>query len=283
MTCHRCPSPEATTITLGGIVYPLCASCARPLVAHLTSTPTMTVDAMQTPFPILSRGHEFRVMACGEMWHPSWWSFQDEIETRELWWHIKPGDVVADVGADFGSYTLSALAQGASRVFAWSPPFKHPTNPVEAHTLASSANLNGWLDRLSLSAGGLWSEPGYLAAFDGPRKAKFFASKGEAAACIAGQPGNCATFHVSTLDSMRLEKLDWLKVDTEGCELEILVGGRETIRRCTPDILLEHHYHIDPDCEKKCEQLLRALDYVQVGETRPHGMVAHSLYQRESA
>ncbi len=279
MTCARCPSPSTTSARIAGKVYPLCPSCERPLVAHITSTPTMTVDAMQTPFPVLSRGHVYKIMACGESFHPSWWSFQDEQEVRELWWHIKPGDVVADVGADFGSYTLSALAQGAAMVYAWSPPFKHPTQPIECMTLAASAQLNGWADRLQLHSTGLWDKPGLLAAFDGPRKAKFCATAAEQMAAIQGQPGNCAIFPVGKLDALNLPKLDWLKSDTECCEFEVLNGGMQTIMRCHPAILLEHHYHIDPDCETKCAALLGTLGYKQDGETRPHGMVAHSLYR----
>ena len=279
MTCARCPSPSTTSARIAGKVYPLCPSCERPLVAHITSTPTMTVDAMQTPFPIWSRGHLFKVMACGEAWHPSWWSFMDEIETRELWWHIKPGDVVADVGADFGSYTLSALAQGAARVHAWSPPFKHPTMAIECDTLARSAHMNGWLDKLELHPTGLWEKPGFLAAFDGPRKAQYHYSPHGALIAIQREPGNCATFPVNTLDARRLSKLDWLKIDTECCEFEVLNGAMQTIMRCHPAVLLEHHYHIDPDCETKCAALLSTLGYKQDGETRPHGMVAHSLYR----
>lgn len=238
----------------------------------------MTSAAMTTPFPVLSRGRVFNVLAAPEMYHPSWWSFMDEVQTRELWWHILPGDVVLDVGADFGSYTMSALAQGATHVFAWSPPFKLPTEAVECGTLVGSANLNGWADRLTCKPTGLWSEPGFLAAFDGPRKAKRFATLEEALACIKNEPGNCAAFPVDTLDSLGFSRCDWLKIDTEGCELEILTGGRKTIARCNPCILLEHHYHIDPDCEKKCDEFLAALNYEKVG-TRQHHTVAHSLYR----
>lgn len=278
MTCARCLSPETTTARIAGKLYPLCSSCERPLVAHITSTPTMSLDAIQTPFPVVSRGKVFKVMACGEAWHPSWWSFMAELEIREEWWQIKPGDIVADVGADFGSYTLSALAQGARQVHAWSPPFKHPSLAIECRTLRASAALNGW-QGLSANEGGLWSEEGYLAAFDGPRPAQFFKTKAEAEAAIKDQPGNCASFKVWSLDSCKLQRLDWLKIDTEGCELAILDGSRDTIARCHPAVILEHHYHIDPKCEVKCTAFLEERGYVQIGLTRPDGAVAHSLYR----
>src|SRR6185295_6405338 len=228
MKCFRCPTEIAQVTTRffdRGNTYALCEPCAIAARAYVTSTPTMTVEAMQTPFPIRSCGKSFKVMACGEQWHPSWWSFFDEVETREDWWKIQPGDVVADVGADFGSYTLPALANGAAKVYAWSPPFKHPTNPIECITLARSAELNGWTDRLQLFASGLWEFAGFLAAFDGPRAAQYHSTPNAALGAIAAQPGNCAAFQVGKLDSLNLPRLDWLKVDVEGAEPQVFSGG----------------------------------------------------------
>lgn len=280
MNCCRCPgrvSPESPYLTANGQTYRFCSTCAPAAIGHATSTHTMTTEAIQTPFPVLSHGHVFKIYACGESYHPSWWSFLDELETRELWWHIKPGDVVADVGAEFGSYTLSALAQGAAMVYAWSPPFKVPGHAIECETLARSAELNGWATLAPCSTG-LWSEPGFLAAFDGPRMPRHFKTMREAEAATQGQPGHCAAFPVHALDQLDL-RLDWLKIDTEGAELHVLRGAEATIARCHPTIMLEHHFHIDPNCERDCSAWLAARGYVQDGATRPHGSVAHSLYR----
>lgn len=275
--CSRCNQPNATPVNIGPEPYFACPTCAQPIRAHLTAIPTMRADVMTTPFPVFSRGHAFKVYTASEMWHPSWWSFMDEVETRELWWHINPGDVVLDVGADFGSYALSALAQGAAHVYAWSPPFKHPSEPVECQTMARSALLNGWNNRLSAIPEGCWSSEGALAAFDGPRPAEFFRTVVEAQARIQGAPGNCAAFGVQAIDVLKLDRVDWIKIDTEGCELEILTGASDTIQRHRPKILIEHHYHIDPNCEVDCDAFLEWRGYKKQG-TMPHGQVAHSLY-----
>jgi FkbM family methyltransferase len=276
--CTRCKQPDALPVAVGPEQYFACPTCAQPVRAHLTATPTISTAAFQTPFPVFSRGHAFKVYAAAEMWSPSWWSFLDEVETRELWWRINPGDVVLDVGADFGSYALSALAQGAAHVYAWSPPFKHPTLAVECETMARSAQLNGWGQRLTAISGGAWSTAGYLAAFDGPRMAEFFNTAEEAAARIAGEPGNCASFPVYPIDDYPYERVDFLKSDTEGAELEILRGASDTIARCRPRIMLEHHYHLDAKCEEKCDEFLLSRGYKKLG-TRPHGQVAHSVYE----
>ena len=273
MKCTRCLSTSDGDCIIRGKVYPLCRSCAQPVVAHITSTPTMTSEAISTPFPVVSRGKVFQVMACGEAWHPSFWSFSDELETRELWWDIKPGDVVADVGADFGSYTLSALAQGAAHVYAWSPPFKVPGVPIECETMVRSAAINGFYDRLVATDGGLWSEPGWLACHDWSIGSKFFKLELEARA-YGG-----VVFPVQPLDAIKLQRLDFLKADVEGAELSVLMGATETLRRCKPAVMLENHVHIDPDCEAKCREFLAGLGYQQVGETRQHHSISHSLYR----
>jgi FkbM family methyltransferase len=44
---------------------------------------------------------------------------------------------------------------------------------------------------------------------------------------------------VNTLDSLALQRLDLMKIDCEGFELEILKGGKETINLHRPSILME--------------------------------------------
>jgi FkbM family methyltransferase len=275
MTCARCPSPASITLTIDDKPVPLCPPCFQPIHAHVASTPTMTDAAFQTPFPVHSRGHVFKAMAACEMWSPSWWSFMDELETRETWWTISPGDVVADIGADFGSYSLSALAQGAATVYAWSPPFKLPDDPIECRTLRRSAELNGWQNRLICFDTGLWSKPGYVTVTD-------WNKLGEWTREPVANPDAVATFPVGTLDDLGLTRLDWAKLDVEGAELEILRGAEQTIRACKPRILFENHVHVDPECEAKCRAFLETMGYRWVG-TRQHHAISHTLMIPEAA
>ena len=50
---------------------------------------------------------------------------------------------------------------------------------------------------------------------------------------------------IRTLDDereqARLPRPDFMKVDTEGFELEVLQGGRATLAECRPELLLEMH------------------------------------------
>lgn len=62
-----------------------------------------------------------------------------------------------------------------------------------------------------------------------------------------------------TIDSLQLEKVDFIKLDIEGGELEALKGAIDTIQRCQPIITFEylkHMNHISP------AQFLTELGYV---------------------
>lgn len=42
-----------------------------------------------------------------------------------------------------------------------------------------------------------------------------------------------------TLDSFGIERIDLMKIDVEGYELDVVVGGMETIKRCRPVMIVE--------------------------------------------
>lgn len=100
-------------------------------------------------------------------------------------------------------------------------------------------------------------------------------------------PGNSGHSHVSgvgdvtsemrTLDSFNFQDVDFMKIDTEGYELQVLQGAVETLKRCKPVLIVEQkanngsRYGYDdraalPFLEKMGAQIVaeRARDYVLV-------------------
>jgi len=68
---------------------------------------------------------------------------------------------------------------------------------------------------------------------------------------------------VRALDSFEFENVDFIKIDVEGLELEVLRGAVETIKRWRPVITTEINAD-DPESTKKCVDiicLLEDLDY----------------------
>jgi hypothetical protein len=56
---------------------------------------------------------------------------------------------------------------------------------------------------------------------------------------ISYQGKNLATINQISIDSLNLPRLDFLKIDVEGMELEVLNGARETVDKCRPLMWIE--------------------------------------------
>lgn len=210
------------------------------------------------------RGNKFKICYYDDTpQEPSWFSFDDESGVRDRDWDIKPGDVVFDIGSAYGSYALTALASGAKEAVCWNP------NNDENTVLHASANENGWdSDRLFIFDSGLWSSHSFLRdtdlkEFDGP------------------YPG---AFEVRALDDYlerdfaELPHLDWIKMDVEGAEVEVLKGAEQTIRRFKPRILVELHLFKDGTLSTQVTELLASYGYRKVSE-HPYHAVAHAVYE----
>lgn len=194
--------------------------------------------------------------------HASWNTYNDEKEVRDAWWKIIPGDIVLDVGAGFGSYTLPALACGADKCISWSP--EH-----DAEWLVENIKLNNWQDKCQVLRTGLWSEKGYLKIFPGNACSMFFKTEGDLNAYDYNCLGRGFNFEVNTLDNevkkFNLNKVDWLKIDVEGCELEVLKGASDLILSKKPKIFLEIHFFKDPTLGEQCHTLLDSVGYCLKG------------------
>lgn len=162
--------------------------------------------------------------------HSSVWTFQDEQTTQERCWNVAPGDVVLDVGACFGAYTLPALALGAAKVIAIEPV------PDCADWLEHLLSLNpGFAERCTIVRLGLSErEKTALIQEDLIRHGALRAAE---------DTEYRGTVSFARLDDLLsgIPRLDWIKMDTEGGEADILAGGRSVISRCRPRMLLEDH------------------------------------------
>jgi len=62
----------------------------------------------------------------------------------------------------------------------------------------------------------------------------------------------CFLVTINELDDLNLERLDFIKIDVEGMEIEVLKGAEKTIKRNYPQMLIEI---IKSDKDKICEIL----------------------------
>ena len=151
---------------------------------------------------------------------------------------LRPGMTVVDGGANDGLYSLFASSRVGheGRVIAFEPSER------ELDRLRANIRLNR-LDNVEVRAAALGSSPG----------------NAELAIAVAGHEGqntigarvsnqNVPTRSrenvvVETIDSLteqyRLERLDVVKLDVEGCELQVIDGARAALARFKPLLLVE--------------------------------------------
>lgn len=143
--------------------------------------------------------------------------------------HVVPaGCLAVDVGANIG-VVASEIARHAGRVLAFEP------NPMAFPVLRAlrAGNVTPVWAAMGAAAG--------EAALAVPVTRKGPSSNGGHLADARADGGDL-TYQVPvvTLDSLALPALGFLKVDVEGHEPAVLDGGAETIRRCRPNIMVEH-------------------------------------------
>ena len=72
-------------------------------------------------------------------------------------------------------------------------------------------------------------------------------------------------FKATTLDewveSSGITRIDFIKIDTEGAELEILKGGLNCLKRFKPKLLVEAHTFVEESLLPNVEELLKSLGY----------------------
>jgi FkbM family methyltransferase len=145
---------------------------------------------------------------------------------------LQPEDLFIDVGANLGFYTVIAARRGA-RVISVEPGAR------QLETLQVNQRLNAITDRVTIVQCA-------LSDFEGQA---LFTQHLESSnrLVIAASPTDAARVPVMTLDALMARHTritaqaaqTVLKIDTEGFDLNVLQGGRLTIERAQPVILVE--------------------------------------------
>lgn len=153
-----------------------------------------------------------------------------EIDTLEfLRLHYRRFGHIVEVGANIGNHLLYYCSQLApEKVYCFEP------GQLSLNTLKQNIALN-YLDDL------VTVYPVALGAKNGMGQQQDFqlANTGMNRVTPTEQANAGAVVEIRSLDSFELAKVDFLKIDVEGAEMEVLEGATETIGRCKPVILVE--------------------------------------------
>lgn len=150
---------------------------------------------------------------------------------------VRPGDVVMDVGAHVGTFGDDALRRGASKVI------MVEIDPVNVECIRRNFAREIADGRVVLVPEGAWNKEGTLSFATG------VSNSGTGSVVLQEQNAAKIDVPVRTIDSMverlRLQKLDFLKMDIEGAEREALAGARGTLGRFRPRLFLDAYHRED--------------------------------------
>ena len=136
---------------------------------------------------------------------------------------VKEGDAVVDAGAFVGDHTLAySKAVGPNgTVYAFEP------SPIAFQCLKHNVKALG---NVAISNTGL-GDKNEVVPLSG--------NNGNHGGAYVGDHMKLADVRLEPLDDCKLPRVDFIKIDVEGCEVKALIGMQETIRRCRPRMVIE--------------------------------------------
>lgn len=184
---------------------------------------------------------EKEMNVCVGKTHPaySFDTFTEEEDFRNKYWNIKEKDVVFDIGASYGSYTFAAASAGGT-VYAFEPE----TNVLL--DLINNIQINQWEAPIFPFGIGFWDHEGII-------NMKDYAPH--------WPPQSISSNYIMTtidkfVQEKEIHKLDWIKIDVEGAEENVVKGGLKTIQKFKPQMIIECHIFLDANLKDKIKNML---------------------------
>ncbi len=162
---------------------------------------------------------------------------------------VRAGDIVLDCGANIGVYTRTALDAGARLVIAIEPA------PENIECLRRNFTSEVASGRVIIYEKGVWDKDDFLIINVAPGNPAADSFVITPQGSQTGQRAPLTTIDKLTAE-LKLERVDYIKMDIEGAEQRAILGARETLRRFRPRLALSS-YHV-PDDPQKIPQLVRA-------------------------
>jgi FkbM family methyltransferase len=214
----------------------------------MISARTLLSKILRLPLSLIPSGVEVRILRGplrGKKWVKSsgpnayWVGTYEVARLREFADALKPGDVVYDVGANVGIYTLHASFRvGASGwVYAFEPLARN------LRYLGQHITLNN-LQNCTIIESAICNQEGTLA---------FSAARWEASMAHLSLDGEISvpstSLDICVYGEKQLRPPNVIKIDVEGAEFDVLKGATRAITEFHPTIFLEiHGTELHRDC-----------------------------------
>jgi FkbM family methyltransferase len=156
--------------------------------------------------------------------------------------HHGDGVIAIDCGANIGVHTI----EWASAMTGWGSVISIEAQERIYYALAGNIAINNCFNALAVHAA-VSSESGTMQIpnpdYFTPSSFGSLELRPRPSNEFIGQPidytGNTVIVRKMTLDELNLPRLDFIKIDIEGMEMEALAGARETIGKYRPILLIE--------------------------------------------
>lgn len=190
-------------------------------------------------------------------------------EMRDCYLTANRGDVVIDVGANYGFYSLlsSHLVGKEGFVLAFEP------ETTNYNIFLANLRLNGITNVKAFKMG--------LGAVDGETRLYLSEHPGAHSTTIR-RSSRFETVNVKRLDvvleEIDIEKVNLIKLDAEGAELDILCGALETIRKHKPRLTIASYHYANEveNIEKFLKEYLSFYDIVKKIHSG-EGVIIHAI------
>lgn len=228
-----------TDIKRSGLVQYLRGPATEEELKELTENKLKPVPWLPRYTRNLTNGSSFNYFISPATPYGSYYTMSSDAEEAQMMCFmldvLKPGDNMLDVGAYCGYWTLAALMNGIGA-------YAFEIDPLYFNIMWLNANLNEFTCNYGAMRIGLGSEDITKPFFDLPD----------------------VTFaRLDTLietGQLRPSKIDFIKMDIEGTELEALEGARQTLLKHLPDLYIECHLGYDPDMSNKVMKFINELE-----------------------
>ena len=170
--------------------------------------------------------------------------------------NIKKGDVIIDCGSYVGQFTILAayLVGKEGKVIAFEP------DPKNYAQLLKNIELNG-LENIHPINKGVWNANAKLE----------FHQQGNCGSTLCAttdkkKEGKITSVYVVSLDNiikeLKLDTIDFIKMDIEGAELEAIEGGKDMVKRYQPTLAIaSYHLREGKQTWKMLEPAFQKLGY----------------------
>ena len=147
---------------------------------------------------------------------------------------IDKGDVVLDIGAGEGFFSLFSVGMGASKVISFEPS-SSSREKLESNILNNNLHGSIIVEALALSDKEgdmlLYSEKNYYAGTTLSQK--------HAGIIVGSEDISCTT--LDAFMGNNKSKIDFIKIDTVGFEMNVLAGAENTLRKYLPKIVISNY------------------------------------------